>query len=256
MRTYLPKRIIVEEYNRAGKFVRQEHNVMPLSESSLNKMLEHGKTGMVIISANRSAIDDDNPELSLRPEFEEEMGKKYFGGSASIDSDALYDVENEWLKHRNARANKELLHDIKEAGYSYTPVYGGYHGENGVEDSYEPSFVVYNYKRGDNNPGDFYDLERFAIDMCRKYKQESVYVQEPNSAPKYLDAEGNQVNMFSSDNFKFNRPDEKFYTTTKRDKTNPQRFTADIVFENMYIPLRPGTYNEKMRRYQSGEYIL
>ena len=32
--------------------------------------------------------------------------------------------------------------------------------------------------------------------------------------------------------------------------------TADIVFENMYIPIRPGDYNENMRRRKSGEYIL
>ena len=31
---------------------------------------------------------------------------------------------------------------------------------------------------------------------------------------------------------------------------------ADIVFENMCIPLRPASYNENMRRRKSGEYIL
>lgn len=255
IRNYGPKRIVVEEYDRAGNFVRQEHNVMPLSESSLNQMLEHGKTGMVIISANRSEIDDDNPALSLRLDFEKYVGEKY-GDLSAIDSDQLYDIEQEWLRKRNAKADKELRQDIKTAGYSFTPVYGGYHGKNDVKDTYEPSFVVYNYRRGEDNPGDFYELERFAIEMCRKYKQESVYVQEPNSSPKYLDADGNQVNMFSSNDFRLNRDQEQFYTTTKRDKSNPQRFTADIVFESMYIPLRPGTYNEKMRRLKSGEYIL
>ena len=76
------------------------------------------------------------------------------------------------------------------------------------------------------------------------------------SSPKYLDGDGNQVNMFSSNDFKFNRDQEQFFTTAKRDKTNPQRFTADVVFENMYIPLRPASYNENMRRRKSGEYIL
>ena len=252
MRTYGPKKIIVDEYDRAGNFVRQEHGVMPMSESSLNRMMDHGKTGMVIISANRSAIDSEDPKLSLRPEFEEYL----VGLGTNIDSDAQYDEEQNWLKRRNAKADKELLQDIKSAGYSYSPVYGGYHGTDDVQDSYEPSYVVYNYKRGDDNPGDFYELEQFAIDMCKKYGQESVYVQEPNSAPKYLDGDGNQVNMFSSSDFKLNRPEEQFFTTTKRDKSTPQRFTADIVFESMYIPLRPASYNENMRRIKSGEYIL
>lgn len=253
MKAYGPKRIVLEEMNRKGEFVRQEHNVMPLSESSLNQMMDHGKTGMIIISGNRSAIDSDNPKQSLRPAFDKYINK--MGGYEAIDSDALYNEEQSWLKRRNAAADKQLLQDIKNAGYTYTPVYGGYHGSDDVQDSYEPSYVVYNYKRS-NEPADFQELEALALKLCSKYHQDSVYVQRPNQPPVYLDCDGNQVNSSSSDNFKFNRDKEQFYTTNKRDKSNPQRFTSDIVFENLYIPLRPASYNENMRRLKSGEYIL
>ena len=253
MKAYGPKRIVLEEMNRKGEFVRQEHNVMPLSESSLNQMMDHGKTGMIIISGNRSAIDSDNPKQSLRPAFDKYINK--MGGHEAIDSDALYNEEQNWLRRRNAAADKQLLQDIKNAGYTYTPVYGGYHGSDDVQDSYEPSYVVYNYKRS-NEPADFQELEALALKLCSKYHQDSVYVQRPNQPPVYLDCDGNQVNSSSSDNFKFNRDKEQFYTTNKRDKSNPQRFTSDIVFENLYIPLRPASYNENMRRLKSGEYIL
>ncbi len=253
MKAYGPKRIVLEEMNRKGEFVRQEHNVMPLSESSLNQMMDHGKTGMIIISGNRSTIDSDNPKQSLRPAFDKYINK--MGGYEAIDSDALYNEEQDWLRRRNAAADKQLLQDIKNAGYTYTPVYGGYHGSDGVQDSYEPSYVVYNYKRS-NEPADFQELEALALKLCSKYHQDSVYVQRPNQPPVYLDCDGNQVNSSSSDNFKFNRDKEQFYTTNKRDKSNPQRFTSDIVFENLYIPLRPASYNENMRRLKSGEYIL
>lgn len=253
MKAYGPKRIVLEEMNRKGEFVRQEHNVMPLSESSLNQMMDHGKTGMIIISANRSAIDSDNPKQSLRPAFDKYINK--MGGYEAIDSDALYNEEQNWLRRRNAAADKQLLQDIKNAGYTYTPVYGGYHGSDDVQDSYEPSYVIYNYKRS-NEPADFQELEALALKLCSKYHQDSVYVQRPNQPPVYLDCDGNQVNSSSSDNFKFNRDKEQFYTTNKRDKSNPQRFTSDIVFENLYIPLRPASYNENMRRLKSGEYIL
>ena len=253
MKAYGPKRIVLEEMNRKGEFIRQEHNVMPLSESSLNQMMDHGKTGMIIISGNRSAIDSDNPKQSLRPAFDKYINK--MGGYEAIDSDALYNEEQNWLRRRNAAADKQLLQDIKNAGYTYTPVYGGYHGSDDVQDSYEPSYVVYNYKRS-NEPADFQELEALALKLCSKYHQDSVYVQRPNQPPVYLDCDGNQVNSSSSDNFKFNRDKEQFYTTNKRDKSNPQRFTSDIVFENLYIPLRPASYNENMRRLKSGEYIL
>jgi hypothetical protein len=70
MKTYGPKLIVNEWIDRNGERQREEHNVMHLSESSLNQMMDHGKTGMVIISANRSAIDSENPKLSLRPDFD------------------------------------------------------------------------------------------------------------------------------------------------------------------------------------------
>lgn len=244
MRTYGPKKIVVNE---------KEHNVMPLSESSLNQMMEHGKTGMIIISSQVSSIEREDPNLDLTHEFEESLEKK--GGIQSIDSDALYDEMQDWLRKRNAYADVELKMDIYEAGFSFSPVYGGYRMKETGEESHEPSYVVYCYDR-DGHLRDFQELKDFAIEMCRKYSQESVYVQEPGKPPVYLDYNGNQINRTSSDNFKFNRDDEEFFTTTGRDKSHPQRFTADIVFENMYIPIRPGDYNENMRRRKSGEYIL
>ena len=254
IRNYGPKKITLTEVKRGTReVVEQEHNVMPLSESSLNQLMQHGETGMAVISSNRSEIRSDNPRLDLTDTFEKSMKKK--GGLESIDSDALYDEMREWLRRRNAFADKELKQDINSAGFSYTPVFGGYHGKDNVTDSYEPSYIVYCYDRT-GQPRDFQELKDFAVKMCAKYSQDSVYVKAPGKPPVYLDAAGNQVNSSSSDNFKFNRDDEEFYTTTKREKTNPQRFTADIQFNEMYIPLRPADYNENMRRRKSGEYIL
>lgn len=251
-----PKKITLNEVTRDRKdVVKMEYNVMPISEASINRMLDHGKNGMIIISSNRSEIDSSNPELSLRDEFEKYINTK-FGSINIIDSDALYDIEKDWLKNRNARADRELKDDIQKMGYSYTPVYGGYHGQDDVSDSFEPSYVVYNYKRGNKEPGDFQELKQFAIMACDKFKQDSVYVQEPGKAPNFLDCHGNKVNSDSSLNFKINDPNQEFFTTTKREKSFPQRFTSDIVFENCYIPLRPADYNEKRRRLSIGEYIL
>jgi hypothetical protein len=254
MRTYGPKLIVKEWRDRNGEMKREEHNVMPLSESSINQLLDHGKTGMVMISGERSAIDSENPKLSLRPDFEKYLDS--IGGYDAIDSDALYDEEQNWLKRRNAKADKVLLKYIQDAGYSYSKTYGEYKGE------YEPSYIVYNYKKGDDNPGDFYDLEQFAIAMCKKFKQESVLVKRPNDPPIFLDGDGNYVEMWMDGGIKINRPEEDFKTYPKRRRSGPfvtfteERRTRDYAFENMYTPLRPASYNENMRRRKSGEYIL
>ena len=254
IRNYGPKRITLTEVKTGThEVVEKEHNVMPLSEASLNQMMEHGKTGMVIISSQVSSIERDDPELDLTAEIEKSLEKK--GGKQFIDADAMYDEMKEWLRRRNAFADKQLKKDIHDAGFSYTPVFGGYKMQETGEESHEPSYVVYCYNRkGELVKFDY--LLQFALDMCRKYKQESVYVQAPGEPPVYLDKDGNQINSSSSNNFKFNRDNEEFFTTTSRDKNSKQRFTGDIVFENLYIPLRPGDYNERLRRKISGEYIL
>ena len=64
MRTYGPKKIIVNE---------QVKNVMPLSESSLNQMMDHGKTGMIIISSQVSSIEREDPNLDLTAQFEKSL---------------------------------------------------------------------------------------------------------------------------------------------------------------------------------------
>lgn len=244
MRTYGPRRITVNE---------QAKNVMPLSESSLNRMMDHGKTGMIIISSQVSSVEREDPNLDLTAEFEKSLEKR--GGARSIDSDAMWDEMRDWLRRRNKAADNALRRDIQAAGFSYTPVFGGYRMKETGEESHEPSYVVYCYDRNGKQL-DFQDLLQFGLKMCLKYSQESVYVQAPGKPPVYLDYNGNQVSSTSSDNFKLNRDGEEFFTTTSRDKSSPQRFTADIVFESMYIPIRPGDYNENMRRLKSGEYIL
>ena len=234
-----PRKIQLDEVDKkTGKVLLKEHNVRVLSEGSLNQMMQHGETGMIIISACRSEIDSENPAQSLRDGFEQFVEKEC-GGMQSVDSDALYDLEKEWLRKRN----------------SFTPVYGGYQGKEVGDSSFEPSFVVYNHKRS-SETGDWEELKQFALDMCGKYKQESVYVQAPGEAPVYLDQDGNQISTSSSKDFKFNRDDEQYFTTSKMKKTHPQRFTADINFNEMYIPLKPASLSERMRRDKQGEVIL
>jgi hypothetical protein len=215
--------------------------------------MDHGKTGMIIISSQVSSIEREDPNLDLTAKFEKSLEKK--GGVQAIDSDAMYDEMQDWLRRRNKAADKQLKQDIHDAGFSYTPVFGGYRMQETGEESHEPSYVVYCYDRN-GQLRDFQELKDFAIRMCGKYKQESVYVQAPGEPPVYLDRHGDQMNSSSSNNFKFNREGETYFTTTSRDKNSKQRFTGDIVFENLYIPLRPGDYNERMRRDKSGEYIL
>ena len=73
-----------------------------------------------------------------------------------------------------------MISDLKASGFRYMPIYGGYKGDDDVVDDYESSFMIfpYNVKDGEQNPE---ELKEFVIDMCGKYKQNSILLVEPDS---------------------------------------------------------------------------
>ena len=221
---------------------------------------KHGKQGFVIISANLS------------------------------NKDANY----------NEQMTKNLEQDIKNHQYRYLPVYGGYRGDNGVEDDYEPSFIVFPFhvSGSTNNKNnhwieDFQELEDFAIEVCDKYGQNSVFVMRPNQAPVYLNGAGEKINSSESKDVVYNDPSQTFFTSLKskedvdkeidmklmsgfkkEKRLNPKltfdeykekhltdiksigrRFTSDIKFEMYFRPIF-NTLNECIRRECTGEVCL
>lgn len=219
-----------------------------IDEGGINRILSHGKNGFMVISANRSEIKSNNPNCDLTKEYSSFLTKNNLE-----DSD---EMKQKWLNHRNKEAYNHLYNFLRRSvNYSYTPTYGGYHGEDAVVDSYEPSFIVYNYnKKGE--PMDAENLKKVGMRLCKMFNQESFYWQAPNEPPVYLNEKGEKTNSRSSLNFKINRDNEMFYTTSKKKKRNPQKFTADIQFENLVLPPRPGSLVERKMRMDRGEFII
>lgn len=185
------------------------------------------------------------------------MLKKGYG----IISACRGDVEDNKLRTKN------LAIDIKNAGYSYMPVYGGYIEDDNGE-VLEASFVVFNYDRTGKS-GDFENLKSFLIDMCGKYNQDAVLICEPNGIPTYYDKLGNVSSApdKSSRNVKVNDKNSPYFTKFKNKK-----FTYDIAFPegddeltsslvrilSTYDYLRngPQTFSERHRRWWHGEIML
>ena len=187
-------------------------------------MKKHGDNGFVIISANRSDMDDE----------------------------------------RNTKATQELIRDIKRSGFSYLPTYGGYRGSDDVVDSFEPNFTVFNYDIN-GNPTNFDDLHKFAIDMCGKYEQDSVYINEPGKAPEYQNKDGEKVSERSSRNYVKNNFKKEYFTSFsspeeigKHGKTQPigRCFTSDISFDESKIYVNPMPSSNIVRMRRKGEVMI
>ena len=190
------------------------HRPMLIERITLDRIVnKHGKNGYIIISANRSNEDEN----------------------------------------RNVQMTQKLYSEIRTSGYSFLPTYGGYRGTDGVEDDFEPSFIVFNY----DNTGkaqDFNILYELGIKWCAEFNQDSFTVKAPNMPPQHINRNGEKVNDYESDNYWKNDSSKQFFTSMiPKDKVNPQnpqrQFTLDIGYlPEIYINPAPCTLNERQRR--------
>ena len=161
--------------NRFYGIISNHNKPVRIDEVTLDRVLQkHGRNGMINISANRSDMPSE----------------------------------------RNDEQTKALIGDLRKSGYSFLPTYGGYRGKNGVEDDYEPSFVVFNYTE-DGQPRDFEELRQFGLNLCGKYDQDSVLIKAPGQPPIWADRNGNKVNSRESDKYWKNDPKQEYFTSLK-----------------------------------------
>ena len=190
-------------------------SMQKLNEETLSRIInKHGADGYIIVSANRSGLSGEE----------------------------------------NNRNTKSLINDLKNSKYGYFPVYGGYHGTDGVVDSYEPSFIVFNHQKVTGEQDDFSNLKLLAIQLCGKYNQDSVMVKEPNENPYYINRDGDIVGKAKTNDVDLNNPKNEFYTSMIKsnnlDYKNPERlkrFSFPIEFE-CYMNPCADTLNELRRR--------
>lgn len=181
-------------------------------------------------------------------------------GGADFGLDPNDPTQKEKLAYINNQRVKELVGILKQADFSYTPTYGGFIENQGTpneENVYERSFVVYNHHK-DGSVGDFEELRQFALDMAKKYNQDSVLIQEPNGKPQYVKQDG-EVDFGFDGDVAFNDLSQEYFTDlhknshkTMRDGSRPTRFS----FLESYINPAPQCYGERISRAKMGEIFL
>lgn len=208
--------------------------LVSLNEINAKSLItKHSKNGYVIISPCRGYN-----EFNLNP-----------------------NTDKEKLSAINNKRAKELIELIKESGFSYTPVYGGFienQGEDNEENVYERSFIVYPYdKKG--NLKDFSLLYNFAISMAIRFNQDSVLIKEPNKNAKYIKQNGDTDFEFGN-GISFNDLNQTYFTDLHKntnkfndmDKRTPTRFS----FVECYINPAPQSLNESHIRWLNNEIFL
>ena len=111
-----------------------------IDELKLNRLSKHGENGYIVVSTNRSDIHSSNKENDLTDEYINFLKTK--------NIEDTEEIRQKWLSQRNKICDKELDKKLRsELPYSFSPVFGGYHGTDNVSDSFEPSYIIFNYDK-------------------------------------------------------------------------------------------------------------
>lgn len=182
-------------------------------------------------------------------------------GYTDFDIDPSEPNASQKLSEINNQRIKECIRLIKESGFSYTPVYGGFIENKGTDDEqnvYERSFIVYNNKRGGEVPY-FKELYDFGIELARRYNQDSVLVKATGESPRYITQNGD-VDMEFTGKTTFNDLSQEYFTdmhkNTDKFKNIKDRKPTRFSYVECYINPSPQCLSEAHTRAINGEVFI
>lgn len=182
-------------------------------------------------------------------------------GYADFDIDPNKPNASQKLAEINNQRIKECISLIKQSGFSYTPVYGGFIENQGTENEqsvYERSFIIYNNKKSETIT-DFKKLYDFGIELARKYNQDSILVKAPNEPPRYITQNGD-IDMEFSGKTTFNDLSQEYFTdlhkNTDKFKNIDNRKPTRFSYVESYVNPGPQCYSEAHTRSLNGEIFI
>lgn len=154
----------------------------------------------------------------------------------------------ERTKEQNDEMFKQLKKDVREAGYSYILVYGGFIENKGKSDQKEVeerTLLVPNKKNHIPFKDEIFQL---GMDLAKKYSQES-FLYKPGNKSYYITPNGDVDMAF--DDYRLNDATQQYFTKLYKSKTKTDR---RITFEGIYVNDVPHSVSEAVTRY--GEYFI
>jgi len=171
------------------------------------------------------------------------LSKHYQDGFIIVTS---YRGEND--DNTNKNTFNQLKGIIRQAGYGFIPVFGGFIENQGLDNEtevFEPALIVPNHVIGSMNPTDTgsENLKELGIKLCNQFNQDAVlYKPMGNNEAYYLDKTGNTVMSFNGKTV--NDLAQIYFTKLKRGKNQ-----ADRRFTFTYLQDSPKTVGEANGRY-------
>jgi len=173
-------------------------------------------------------------------------------------SDAGYVIitafRNEYDLRDNYKRNKKLEANIKQSGYSYFPVWGGFvetDKDGNKKEVKEKSIVITNFPKGSSEPKpDSEELKKLGQELAKRHDQESFLYKPTGTDSKayYLKANGKVDSSFNVAS-----PTEAadvYFTNLKKSRFKDKVGKSFTYREGVvYMAKSPKSLNEAYKRY-------
>ena len=244
------------------EFGSNKRPLVPLNESDIAKLLDRHETeGYIIVSACRDTTHLLHvAEVKKEYDVVTELRKAVESGDETKVNElgnAEITLKNITNKVNNERS-KELRSLVNDAGFTYKQIYGGFHEKDTDDFQYEQSLMI--FPRGKNEEiYTFEELDAFALEMCRKYDQDSYLRVTPGGVGEYVNKEGEVTDIFQNGKT-YNDYTKMFFSDLHKnsdkykdgDINSPARPTR-FTLKEVYVNPRPSSYQEGHIRWHKGE---
>lgn len=132
---------------------------------------------------------------------------------------------NEFSKNENEYRTNQLKEIIQNSPFSFKKVLGGFietKKDGTKQEVKESSFIIYNYDKN-GNVVEKDKLFKFALQICKKFNQDSILYSEKGDKPRYYTKQGKVDSSFSKTGFTFNDKTQQYFTDFSKNK----RFTLN-----------------------------
>ena len=134
---------------------------------------------------------------------------------------------NEFTKEENEKRTNQLKEILQKSSFSFKKVLGGFietKEDGSKKEVKEKSFIIYNYDKN-GNVAEKDKLFKFALQICKKFNQNSILYSEKGDKPRYYTQQGKVDSSFSNAGFTFNDKKQQYFTDFSKNK----RFTLNWV---------------------------
>jgi hypothetical protein len=134
---------------------------------------------------------------------------------------------NEFTKEENEKRTNQLKEILQKSSFSFKKVLGGFietKEDGSKKEVKEKSFIIYNYDKN-GNIAEKDKLFKFALQICKKFNQDSILYSEKGDKPRYYTQQGKVDSSFSNAGFTFNDKKQQYFTDFSKNK----RFTLNWV---------------------------